>query len=95
MMLQHGCVHLDSPMWIDILRTLLHENSCQIPMNVPDFLTSSTSALYVLIISCSVIISPNEVSGDIMVLASRPPVDPDDVNTFNSIICNVSLSNCI
>ena len=32
------------------------------------------------------IISPNEVFGDIMVLASlpRPPVDPDDVNTLNS-----------
>ena len=36
-----------------------------------------------------VIISPNEVFGDIMVLASpprprppRPPVDPDDVNTL-------------
>ena len=35
------------------------------------------------------IISPNEVFGDIMVLASppppprpRPPVDPDDVNTL-------------
>ena len=31
------------------------------------------------------IISPNEVFGDIMVLATpRPPVDPDDVNTLNS-----------
>ena len=33
------------------------------------------------------IISPNKVFGDIMVLASpppRPPVDPDDVNTLNS-----------
>ena len=31
----------------------------------------------------TIIISPNEVFGDIMVLASppRPPVDPDDVNT--------------
>ena len=32
-----------------------------------------------------VIISPNEVFGDIMVLASPPrppPVDPDDVNTL-------------
>ena len=32
----------------------------------------------------AVIISPNEVFGDIMVLASPPhlpPVDPDDVNT--------------
>ena len=32
-----------------------------------------------------IIISPNEVFGDIMVLASpprpHPPVDPDDVNT--------------
>ena len=33
---------------------------------------------------CGFIISPNEVFGDIMVLASppRPPVDPDDVNTL-------------
>ena len=31
-----------------------------------------------------IFISPHEVSGDIMVLASRPPVDPDDVNTLNS-----------
>ena len=30
-----------------------------------------------------IIISPNEVFGDIMVLAS-PPVDPDDVNALNS-----------
>ena len=37
--------------------------------------------------SWTVIISPNEVFGDIMVLASpppRPPVDPDDVNALNS-----------
>ena len=41
------------------------------------------------------IISPNEVFGDIMVLASppRPPVDPDDVNTRQ--IFNLSLSNFI
>ena len=33
------------------------------------------------------IISPNEVFGDIMVLASpRPPVDPDDVNTVTQPI---------
>ena len=31
-----------------------------------------------------IIILPNEVFGDIMVLASPPPVDPDDVNTLNS-----------
>ena len=34
-----------------------------------------------------IIISPNEVVSDIMVLASpppRPPIDPDDVNTLNS-----------
>ena len=31
-----------------------------------------------------IIISPNEVFGDIMVLASPPPVDPDDVKPFNS-----------
>ena len=32
------------------------------------------------------IISPNEVFGDIMVLASlpRPPIDPDDINALNS-----------
>ena len=46
------------------------------------------------------IISPNEVFGDIMVLASpprprppRPPVDPDDVNTLTRQILNLSLSN--
>ena len=36
-----------------------------------------------------VIISPNEVFGDIMVLASPPrppPVDPDDVNTLTQNI---------
>ena len=36
-----------------------------------------------------IIISPNEVFGDIMVLTSppppsRPPVDPDEVNILNS-----------
>ena len=48
---------------------------------------------YGLISSKSIlIISSNEVFGDIMVLASpqrprpRPPVDPDDVNTRNSTI---------
>ena len=47
------------------------------------------------------IISPNEVFGDIMVLASpprpslRPPVDPDDVNTLTRQIFNLSLSNFI
>ena len=42
------------------------------------------------------IISPNEVFGDIMVLASpRPPVDPDDVNALARKIFNVSLSNFI
>ena len=46
-----------------------------------------------------VIISPNEVFGDIMVLASpprprpRPPVDPDYVNTLTRKIFNISLSN--
>ena len=46
----------------------------------------------------SFIISPNEVFGDIMVLASpppRPPVDPDDVNALIRKIFNVSLSNFI
>ena len=36
----------------------------------------------------SFIISPNEVFGDIMVLAlppPRPPIDPDDANTLDSI----------
>ena len=45
-----------------------------------------------------VIISPNEVFGDIMVLASsppRPPVDPDDANTLTRQIFNLSLSNFI
>ena len=41
------------------------------------------------------IISPNEVFGDIMVLASpprpRPPVDPDDVNALTRKIFNGSL----
>ena len=36
----------------------------------------------------NVIISPNEVLGDIMVLASplrpRPPIDPDNINARNS-----------
>ena len=41
-----------------------------------------------------IIISPNEVSGDIMVLASppSPPVDPDDVNALTRKIFNGSLS---
>ena len=43
----------------------------------------------------NVIISPNEVFGDIMVLASPPPVDPDDVNTLTRKIFNLSLSNFI
>ena len=46
-----------------------------------------------MIVSCLLIISPNEVFGDFMVLASplrlrpprpRPPVDPDDVKRSNS-----------
>ena len=38
-----------------------------------------------LILMQLIIISPNEVVGDIMVLASPPrlPVDPDDVNTLS------------
>ena len=47
----------------------------------------------------SIIISPNEVFSDIMVLASppspRPPVDPDDVNTLTRKIFNGSLSKFI
>ena len=42
------------------------------------------------------IISPNEVFGDIMVLASPlhcPPVDPDNVNTVTQKIFNLCLSN--
>ena len=37
-------------------------------------------------ISIPIIISLNEVFGDIMVLASppRPPIDPDDVNALKS-----------
>ena len=45
-----------------------------------------------------VIISPNEVFGDIMVLASPPrpcpPVDPDDMTTLN-LILSENWSNCI
>ena len=49
------------------------------------------------------IISPNEVFGDIMVLASpprprphpHPPVDSDDVNTLTRQLFNLSLSNFI
>ena len=43
------------------------------------------------------IISPNEVFGDIMVLASppRPPIDPDDVNALTQKIFNGSLSKFI
>ena len=44
------------------------------------------------------IISPNEVFGDIMVLASPPcppPVDPDDVNALTRKIFNGSLSKFI
>ena len=46
----------------------------------------------------TIIISLNEVFGDIMVLASpppRPPVDPDKVNTLTQKIFNASLSNLI
>ena len=35
------------------------------------------------LVDTAITISPNEVFGDIMVLApSRPPVDPDDVSTL-------------
>ena len=42
-----------------------------------------------------VIILPNDVFGDIMVLASPPPVNPDDVNALTQKIFNGSLSNSI
>ena len=46
----------------------------------------SIGGLYGVCNVCSIIISPNEVFGDIMVLASPPPrpppVDPDDVNAL-------------
>ena len=46
-----------------------------------------------------IIILPNEVFGDIMVLASPPPspppVDPENVNTLTPKIFNLSLSNFI
>ena len=46
--------------------------------------------------SSIIIISPNEVFGDIMVLASPPPpLDPDDVNTLTRNIFILSLSNFI
>ena len=41
------------------------------------------------------IMSPNEVFGDIMVLASPPPVDPDDVNALARKIFNGPLSKFI
>ena len=49
----------------------------------------------VYIMSKHLIISPNELVGDIMVLASppRPPVDPDDVNALTRKIFDGSLSN--
>ena len=50
------------------------------------------------VVCVSFIISPNEVFGDIMVLASpppRPPVDPDDVNALIQKIFNGSLSKFI
>ena len=63
----------------------------------PTWLTFQKYLLYHLFI-----ISPNEVFGDIMVLASPPPcppprpsVDPDYVNTLTRNIINLSLSNCI
>ena len=51
-----------------------------------------------LLIFIAVIISLNEVFGDIMVLASppRPPVDPDDMKTrqiFKSSKWNISITN--
>ena len=43
----------------------------------------------------TIIISPNKVFGDIMVLALPPsPVDPDDVNTQTRKIFNLSLQIC-
>ena len=48
-----------------------------------------------------IIISPNEVFCDIMVLAlprpppPHPPIDPDNVSTLTEKIFNGSLSNCL
>ena len=65
---------------------------------------NSPMVFAVLCIYTKLIISPNEVFGDIMVLASpprprprppRPPVDPDDVNTLTRQILHLSLSNFI
>ena len=39
---------------------------------------------------CLINISPNKVFGDIIVLASPPPVDPDEVNALTSKIFNGS-----
>ena len=50
---------------------------------------------FVMHVHVHVIISPNEVFGDIMVLASRPPVDPDDVKALSQKVFNRSLSNLI
>ena len=49
---------------------------------------------------CCIVISPNEVFCDIMVLASHPPVDPDDVKlnevyaiVYNKIMHALTLQN--
>ena len=47
-----------------------------VSVNVPSTIGQSNQ------FSDTLIISPNEVFGDIMVLASPPPVDPDDVNAL-------------
>ena len=61
------------------------------------FLNAISFLLYLCktLLMCIIIISPNEVFGDIMVLASRPPLDPEDVNTLAQQIFNLSLSNFI
>ena len=50
---------------------------------------------YIKVHKIYLIISPNEVFGDIMVLASPSPVDPDDVNALTRKIFNGSLSKFI
>ena len=68
---------------------------------LPHFVLLASNVYLILLfqiwrpVTCSVIIiSPNKVFGDIMVLASPPrpppPVDPDDVNTLTQNIQPIS-----
>ena len=56
------------------IKLLIYRNIYSGPLDSP----------YTRVLLYMIIIAPNEVFGDIMVLASppRPPVDPDDANTL-------------